>query len=57
MKARRWTSHALANLADREIDREAAERTIDTPDLTTRGHGLLDFCASSARNSEMSSSL
>ncbi len=29
----RWSAHALENLADREIDRAEAERTLAAPDL------------------------
>ncbi len=34
MKPIRWSTHALQNLRDREIDRLEAEKTIDTPDRT-----------------------
>ena len=39
MKTVRWTLHALENLADREIDREEAEKTVNGPALTVAGHG------------------
>ena len=39
MKTVRWTLHALKNLADREIDREEAEKTVNGPALTVAGHG------------------
>jgi len=35
----RWTAHALDNLADREIQREEAETTLQKPALTVPGHG------------------
>jgi len=34
MKPIRWTEHALRNLADREIDRAEADRTIAQPEFT-----------------------
>ena len=36
---RRWTPHALRNLAEREIARAEAEKTIDAPDVVRDGHG------------------
>jgi hypothetical protein len=33
MKPVRWSPHALDNLADREIDREAAEKTLANPEF------------------------
>ena len=33
----RWTDHALGNLADREIDRPAAERALREPEAVTPG--------------------
>ncbi len=39
MSVRRWTAHALDNLAEREIEREEAERTIDVPEVTRAGRG------------------
>lgn len=35
MKPFRWTIHATKNLADREIDRLAVERTITEPEFVT----------------------
>jgi hypothetical protein len=35
----RWSTHALANLAEREIDRAEAERALAAPDRVTLGHG------------------
>jgi hypothetical protein len=32
LKRIRWSSHALKNLAEREIDREEAERTLADPE-------------------------
>ncbi len=37
MKLIRWTSHALKNLADREIDRSEAEKTLDQPEFVVPG--------------------
>jgi len=37
MKPVRWTAHAVASLADREIDRGEAERAIAAPDRTIPG--------------------
>ena len=39
MRPIRWTAHAVANLTDREIERDEAERTIAAPDRTVPGHG------------------
>jgi len=39
MKPLRWTAHALASLAEREIDRAEADRTVAVPDRITAGHG------------------
>ena len=39
MKAIRWTRHALEALAEREIDREEAERTLTGPTSTLPGLG------------------
>ena len=39
MKTLRWTAHALESLADREIEREEAEKTVHEPTLTVPGHG------------------
>jgi len=33
MKPARWTSHALQNLTDRDINREEADRTLASPEL------------------------
>jgi len=33
----RWTAHALRSLADREIAREEADRTIDAPEFISPG--------------------
>jgi hypothetical protein len=33
MKPVRWSPHAIDNLADREIDREAAEKTLANPEF------------------------
>ena len=33
MKPTRWTPHALNNLAEREIDREEAEKTLTNPEI------------------------
>lgn len=37
MKAIRWLPHALKNLADREIDREEADRTLAAPEFVVPG--------------------
>jgi len=37
MKPVRWTAHALASLAEREIDRAEADRAIAAPDRTIPG--------------------
>ena len=37
MRAIRWTTHALRNLADREIPRDEAERTLALPELIAPG--------------------
>ena len=37
MKPVRWSPHAIDNLADREIDREAAEMTLANPELVVPG--------------------
>lgn len=37
MKPVRWSSHALKNLSDREIDREEAEKTLAAPDRIVPG--------------------
>ena len=37
MKPVRWSPHALENLADREIDREAAEKTLANPEFVVPG--------------------
>ena len=37
MKAIRWLPHALTNLADREIDREEADRTLAAPEFVVPG--------------------
>ena len=37
MKVVRWSSHALKNLADREIEREQADRTLATPEFIVPG--------------------
>jgi len=37
MKPVRWSPHALDNLADREIDREAAEKTLAEPEFVVPG--------------------
>jgi len=39
MKAIRWTRHALEALAEREIDREVAERALGGPTPTLPGLG------------------
>lgn len=39
MKKLRWTPHALEALAEREIDREEAERAIHEPMATIAGLG------------------
>jgi hypothetical protein len=33
MKPVRWSSHATDNLAEREIDRQAAEKTLTDPEF------------------------
>jgi hypothetical protein len=37
MKPVRWSPHAIYNLADREIDREAAEQTLANPEFVVVG--------------------
>ena len=37
MKPVRWSPHAIDNLADREIDREAAEKTLANPEFVGPG--------------------
>lgn len=37
MKPIRWSRHALKNLADREIDRADAEKTLAEPELVVPG--------------------
>jgi len=37
MKVVRWSSHALRNLADREIEREQADRTLAAPEFVVPG--------------------
>ncbi|MBI4611440.1 MAG: DUF4258 domain-containing protein [Candidatus Rokubacteria bacterium] len=37
MKVVRWSPHALKNLADREIDRAEADKTLATPELVVPG--------------------
>ena len=37
MKQVRWSSHALDNLADREIDRQAAQKTLVEPEFIVPG--------------------
>jgi len=37
MKPVRWSPHAIDNLADREIDRAAAEKTLDNPEFVVPG--------------------
>ena len=37
MKEVRWSSHALRNLADREIDRPEAETTLAAPETVVPG--------------------
>jgi hypothetical protein len=37
MKPVRWSPHALDNLADREIDRQAAEKTLAKPEFVVPG--------------------
>lgn len=39
MKAMRWTRHALEALAEREIDREEADRALNGPTATLPGLG------------------
>lgn len=39
MKPYRWTAHAVASLAGREIDRDEAERALAAPDRSVHGHG------------------
>ena len=39
MKRIRWTRHALEVLAEREVDRDEAERAIHEPAATIPGHG------------------
>lgn len=38
MKPTRWSRHALRNLADREIDRADADKTLAEPELIVPGH-------------------
>jgi len=35
VKPVRWSAHALQNLADREINREVAEATLEAPEFAT----------------------
>jgi len=37
MKPVRWSPHALDNLDDREIDRQAAEKTLTEPEFVAPG--------------------
>ena len=37
MKPVRWSPHAIDNLADREIDRDAAEKTLANPEFVVPG--------------------
>lgn len=37
MKPVRWSPHALDNLADREIDREEADKTLAEPEFVVPG--------------------
>jgi hypothetical protein len=37
MKPVRWSPHAIDNLADREIYREAAEKTLANPEFVVPG--------------------
>jgi len=37
MKPVRWSPHAIDNLADREIDREAAEKALANPEFVVPG--------------------
>jgi hypothetical protein len=37
MKPVRWSPHAIDNLADREIDRAAAEKTLANPEFVVPG--------------------
>ena len=37
MKRVRWSAHALQNLADREIEREQADRTLAAPEFVVAG--------------------
>jgi hypothetical protein len=37
MKPVRWSHHALDNLADREIDRQAAQKTLVEPEFVVPG--------------------
>jgi hypothetical protein len=37
MKPVRWSAHALDNLTDREIDRQAAEKTLAEPEFVMPG--------------------
>jgi len=37
MKPVRWSPHAIDNLADREIDRAAAEKTLANPEFMVPG--------------------
>ena len=37
MKSVRWSPHAIDNLADREIHREAAEKTLANPEFVVSG--------------------
>ena len=37
MKQVRWSPHAIDNLADREIDRAAAEKTLANPEFVVPG--------------------
>jgi hypothetical protein len=37
VKRVRWSAHALQNLADREIEREQADRTLAAPEFVVAG--------------------
>ena len=37
VKAVRWSSHALKNLIERDIERQQAERTLTTPEAVVPG--------------------
>ncbi len=40
MKPVRWSPHALNNLADREIDRDAAEKALANPEFVVPGQSM-----------------